>query len=214
MPIPRDAPPQPRKQPKQQRSLVTVDSILEAAARILERDGFAGFNTNAIAALAGVSPGSLYQYYPHKDAVLRDLVRRDVDARTGRALAAIEAHSGRGALAACVRAALEHAQQRPALTTQLALAEPLVLVEAHDSALVAPLIMALTQVVMRDYGATQPVAVNLVSDVLGICKGMLLTAAARDGIAVSDLVDRVVLAVVSYVDASSVSAELAGDIRS
>ena len=60
----------PRKTPRQSRATATRDAIVEAAARILEADGMGGFNTNAIAARAGVSIGSLYQYFPAKDAIL------------------------------------------------------------------------------------------------------------------------------------------------
>jgi AcrR family transcriptional regulator len=203
MPIPRRAPAQPRKQPKQGRSSATVEAILEAAARILEQSGFSGFNTNAVAALAGVSPGSLYQYYPDKEALLRDLVMRDVGERAGRAIAAIETHSGQGAVAACVRAALAHAQQRPALTTLLALAEPLVLVETHDRALVAPLSAAIVRAVISDYRVSEHVASDLVVDALGISKGLLLAAAARGSVDAPDFADRVVLAITSYLKAST-----------
>src|SRR5262249_19012709 len=48
--------------------------ILEASARILESEGPRGFNTNAIAAKAGVSVGSLYQYFPNKDAIVLALI--------------------------------------------------------------------------------------------------------------------------------------------
>ena len=58
----------PRKTPSQQRAAGTVAAIIEAAAQVLETEGFEGFNTNAIARLAGVSIGSLYQYFPGKDA--------------------------------------------------------------------------------------------------------------------------------------------------
>ena len=51
----------PRKPPTQVRSAQTVEAILEAAARILETDGLAGYTTNRIAETAGVSVGSLYQ---------------------------------------------------------------------------------------------------------------------------------------------------------
>ena len=54
-----------RKVPAQARSQETVTVILEASARILEADGLRGFNTNAIAERAGVSVGSLYQYFPN-----------------------------------------------------------------------------------------------------------------------------------------------------
>jgi AcrR family transcriptional regulator len=66
----------PRKTPQQSRSQVTVDAILQAAARILTVHGTSGFNTNAVAALAGVSVGSLYQYFPGKDAILVEINRR------------------------------------------------------------------------------------------------------------------------------------------
>ena len=65
---------QGRKMPRQARSLETVTVILEASARILESGGLHGFNTNAIAERAGVSVGSLYQYFPNKDAILLALI--------------------------------------------------------------------------------------------------------------------------------------------
>jgi AcrR family transcriptional regulator len=60
--------------PGQARSKETVSVILEASARILESDGLRDFNTNAIAARAGVSIGSLYQYFPNKDTIVRALI--------------------------------------------------------------------------------------------------------------------------------------------
>ncbi len=66
----------PRKLPKQGRSEATVEAILEAAAQVFERHGYAAGTTNRIAERAGVSIGSLYQYFPNKDAVLVALVRR------------------------------------------------------------------------------------------------------------------------------------------
>jgi AcrR family transcriptional regulator len=59
-----------RRSPRQARSMATYDAILEAASQILERDGMEGFNTNAVAARAGVSVGTLYQYFADKQAVL------------------------------------------------------------------------------------------------------------------------------------------------
>ncbi|WP_405871844.1 MULTISPECIES: TetR/AcrR family transcriptional regulator [unclassified Streptomyces] len=66
----------PRKRPRQQRSKETYDAILEAAAQLFERDGRAKATTNHIAERAGVSIGSLYQYFPDKDALLYALGER------------------------------------------------------------------------------------------------------------------------------------------
>src|ERR1700761_9502468 len=53
-------------------------AIVEGAARILEKDGFEKFNTNAVAEKAGVSIGSLYQYFPNKDVLLAELMEREL----------------------------------------------------------------------------------------------------------------------------------------
>ncbi|AZP11990.1 TetR/AcrR family transcriptional regulator [Undibacterium parvum] len=63
----------PRKAPQQARATLTCSSILQAAAHILGEHGLAGFNTNKVAERAGVSIGSLYQYYPNKQALLAAL---------------------------------------------------------------------------------------------------------------------------------------------
>lgn len=67
---------QPRKQPSQARSRTTVNAILEAAARILTAADSRPFSTNTIADMAGVSIGTLYQYFPSKEAILAELGRR------------------------------------------------------------------------------------------------------------------------------------------
>ena len=69
---------EPRKTPSQQRSTVTVEAILEATVRVLEQDGNA-FTTTRVATVAGVSVGSLYQYFPNKQALVAALMRRKLD---------------------------------------------------------------------------------------------------------------------------------------
>lgn len=66
----------PRKAAKQERAQLTVEAILEAAAQVFERHGYAHATTNRIAERAGVSIGSLYQYFPNKDAILVALAQR------------------------------------------------------------------------------------------------------------------------------------------
>lgn len=64
-----------RKQPSQARSQATVETILEAAARVFAKQSLAGFNTNRVADVAGVNVGSLYQYFPNKKALVVALLR-------------------------------------------------------------------------------------------------------------------------------------------
>jgi AcrR family transcriptional regulator len=66
----------PRKQACQKRSRATVDALVEATARILVREGFDKASTNRIAEVAGVSIGSLYQYYPGKEALVAAVIAR------------------------------------------------------------------------------------------------------------------------------------------
>jgi AcrR family transcriptional regulator len=66
----------PRKDASQERSRATVDALVEATARILVREGFDKASTNRIAEVAGVSVGSLYQYFPSKEALVAAVIER------------------------------------------------------------------------------------------------------------------------------------------
>lgn len=68
-----------RRTPRQERSRATVEAIVEAGARIFGSAGYAGASTNRIAAAAGVSVGSLYEYFPNKDAILVAVAERHLD---------------------------------------------------------------------------------------------------------------------------------------
>lgn len=78
---------QRRRQPVQARALRTLAAILQAAAQILAKEGEAALTTNRIAERAGVSIGTLYQYFPDKQAIFRAMV----DSQLRQAMAAIEA---------------------------------------------------------------------------------------------------------------------------
>lgn len=67
---------EPRKQPRQERSSKVVDRILDAALILTREQGTKTPTTLAIAQRAGLSVGSIYQYYPNKEAILLDLARR------------------------------------------------------------------------------------------------------------------------------------------
>jgi AcrR family transcriptional regulator len=68
-----------RKTPRQARSKATIEVLLQAAARILGQRGWAGLTTNAVAEAAGVSIGSLYQYFPNKLALVEAVRLRHFD---------------------------------------------------------------------------------------------------------------------------------------
>jgi AcrR family transcriptional regulator len=74
MPIKRST--KPRKQPQQDRSKVTVEAILEATTHILTAEGYDKANTNRIAERAGISIGSLYQYFPNKESLMAALIEQ------------------------------------------------------------------------------------------------------------------------------------------
>jgi AcrR family transcriptional regulator len=66
----------PRKLASQERSYATVDALLEATTRILLKEGYDRASTNRIAEVAGVSIGSLYQYFPSKEALVAAVIDR------------------------------------------------------------------------------------------------------------------------------------------
>ena len=68
-----------RNQPRQERSQETMENIIQATAHILEKEGFEKTSTNKIAAKAGVSIGSLYQYFSTKESILSLLMEKYIE---------------------------------------------------------------------------------------------------------------------------------------
>jgi AcrR family transcriptional regulator len=64
---------EPRKRPRQQRALMTFDAIVDACAQLLDRGGYEALTTNAISDRAGVSIGTLYEYFPNRDSIVAAL---------------------------------------------------------------------------------------------------------------------------------------------
>ncbi len=160
----------PRKAPAQRRSAHTVSAVIEAAARILEQDGFAGYTTNAIAERAGVSIGSLYQYFPGKDAVTVALIERE----TGLLLAEIDAAKGapdaEAALRRMIGAAVTHQMRRPALARLLDVEERRLPIGRRNAHVADLVIGALALILPAETTGTA------LQDVLAIVKGMVDTA--------------------------------------
>lgn len=113
-----DSLPKPRKMPRQARSQAMVEAILEATARVLAERGYAGTNTNVVAARAGVSVGSVYQYFPNKDSLVTALHERhgaQMYAAIEAVLAAERPDGLRGHVQAMVRALLAAHRVEPQL---------------------------------------------------------------------------------------------------
>lgn len=95
-----------RKAPRQRRSRETVEVILAATARVLASDGYARASTNRIAEVAGVSVGSIYQYFPNKDALVL-AVAEEHAAEMTRLLVQIADTVAEGDLGAAIRRFVE-----------------------------------------------------------------------------------------------------------
>lgn len=109
---------QPRKQPRQDRAGATRRRILDAAAHVFADFGYAAGTTNRIAERAGVSIGSLYQYFPNKDSILVELMT----VHTEEGFALIQRHLTAGlpdsiedTLRIFVRAAIDNHRDNPRL---------------------------------------------------------------------------------------------------
>jgi AcrR family transcriptional regulator len=85
----------PRKKPQQRRSRVTIDSLFEATIQVLLASGLDGITTIQIAERAGVSVGSLYQYFPNKRALLAAIVKRHVGGVADATIAACRSVHGK-----------------------------------------------------------------------------------------------------------------------
>jgi AcrR family transcriptional regulator len=104
----------PRKKPQQRRSRVTIDAIFEAAIQVLLANGLERVTTIQIADRAGVSVGSLYQYFPNKNALLAAIVKRHVGQVTDTTIAACNSAHGKtiGEMCATMMSAFVDAKTR------------------------------------------------------------------------------------------------------
>lgn len=160
----------PRKTPRQARAAVTVDAILDATAHILRNGGLAGLTTNAIAARAGVSIGSLYQYFPGKEAVLCALIRR----KRVRMLSALRsvstgAMSLEQAVEAFIAEGVAHQIGDPALSLALTYAEQTLPIQPETVALKAAIIAEVSVMLAHHGIADHDVAAR---DIVALSRGM------------------------------------------
>lgn len=177
----------PRKLPRQARSRALVEAIIEATARIFERAGPAACTTNAVAEKAGVSIGSLYQYFPNRRALTAALVARE----RGQLVAAFSAAATRPAaqerLSAMIHAAVAYDFARPALAAALDGEEAAPAFAPHQQETLAALHRCVMAAIGRDETAAW--------DVIALAQGMIAMAARRsesDGPALARRIERAV----------------------
>lgn len=192
----------PRKQPRQARSTATVEAILEAAARILESAGLAAFNTNAVAEKAGVSVGSLYQYFPAKSALLAALIRRERDSLMA-AIAHEEALATSSDLKAVlhgyIRAAVRHQLARPRLASSLEYAEAMLPLDTETAAMRDSIADSIAKVLQRHGIAGAP---TVAGDLAALSRGMIDAAGLNGETDMTALEKRVRRAVYGYLGVS------------
>lgn len=191
-----DIPENPRKTPRQARSRATCEAVVEAAARILEAEGPEAFNTNAIARRAGVSIGTLYQYYPDKQSILAELIRRE-RALLLADLQAIPSASD-NPLAEMVAASIRHQFARPALALALERLERGLDLDAETRALTSE-IAAIADRLLEDAFGKVDLTQRL--DAITIARA-LINGAADGTLPAEALADRVLRAVAGYLSAA------------
>ncbi|MEH3159298.1 MAG: TetR/AcrR family transcriptional regulator [Sphingomonas taxi] len=190
--------PTARKIPRQARSGETVRAIVEAAARILEEAGLGAFTTNAVAERAGVSIGSLYQYFPGKEALIGAVIVRETALLIADWEASAAARSGPEALAGLIAAAVTHQLRRPALARLLDLEEARLPFDEETQAVTRRLRAILLEVLTRADLPRQSDPPLAAQDILAIIKGMVDAAGERGERDQADLARRVGRAVYGY----------------
>ena len=192
----------PRKRPLQTRSRETVAVILEATARILEAEGLEAANTNAIAARAGVSIGSVYQYFPDKSAIFAELIHKaeaDLGDNLEMLLARTAGLSLEERVGILVKAGVGQQMQRPQLARILDYLEASFrtdpILKAADERILRLIMQLLEE---HKESIARPVSPATASDILSIVKGMVDGASFAGEVNAAELEGRVILAVLGY----------------
>lgn len=186
-----------RKRPRQARAQETVDAILEGAARILETHGFPGYTTNAIARAAGVSIGSLYQYFPGKDAITAALLARETSLLLAQIRDTKHAASFDAALREIVYACVIHQIRRPVLARLLDIEEARLPLARQNAEVLHTAHQTFRDLLERP-DAPRSLEGPAEADMLAIIKGMVDAAGERGERHIAPLVRRVLRALNGY----------------
>ncbi len=195
----------PRKAPRQTRAESTVAVIVEAAARILESSGFEGFNTNAVAEKAGVSIGSLYQYFPNKNALLSALIEREASPllEVEKELADIE--SSRAAIRCYIKMGIAYQMRRPHLARLLDIAEKTDMFSDQVMRTIDRLQTVIERILVLPDAPTVSDKTVAAADVVALTRSLVDAAGERRDNDPDALIRRVEGAIWGYLNSSKVS---------
>ena len=190
----------PRKTPRQRRSAELVEAIYEGGARILETEGLAGLNTNRVAEVAGVSVGSLYQYFPSKEAIVAGLLRRsrqDLLDGMRQVLATCEGQSFEDIVDRLLGVAARGQFDRPNLARMLEYAEGMLAIDEETRALKTELAEEIS-----GFLAKHGISRSLVAawDLISLVRGLIDAAGLRGETDAADVQARARYAVFGYLE--------------
>ena len=188
----------PRKQPTQSRATETVNAVLEGAAHILERHGLEGYTTNAIAERAGVSIGSLYQYFPGKDAVTVALIERELALLLADVAEADSITDYRDAENRLITAAIAHQMRRPKLARLLDIEEGRLPIGARMRQAADAVHRTLLRILSRPDSPCNRNVQEAAFDLIAIARGIVDAAGEREETDTHELEKRVRRAVYGY----------------
>jgi AcrR family transcriptional regulator len=188
----------PRKIPQQSRAEQTVATILEAAARVLETKGMEGMNTNLVAQRAGVGVGSLYQYFPNKDALIVALSKREGTVFFAEAAAALSEPTGQRALKHLITVSVHQQLRRPALARALDFEENRPAIARELAASKAAFHEVIRQILAREDIPPQPNMETATNDLVAIVRAIVDAAGERGESDRRDLESRVSRALFGY----------------
>lgn len=172
--------------------------LVEAAARVLEERGLGGYTTNAVAERAGTSVGSLYQYFPGKDALTAALIERETAVLLADVGSAAGAPDPRDGLALFIAAAVGHQMRRPSLARLLDFEEVRLPLGDEVAGVSRTIVASVSALVARLPGTALADPDEAAADILAMVKGMVDAAGERGETASAGLDARVRRAVFGY----------------
>lgn len=186
--------------PSQARAHATVEAILEAATHILKHDGLGSLNTNRIAEKAGVSVGSLYQYFPTKEAILTEIIRRKRSALLAglsKATSNREAEDLDVTFKRLINSAIDHQFNWPKLARTLQYAEAFLPLGKETDDLNGAIISRISEVLKHNNIKEPDIAAQ---DIVAIARGIIEAAGLAGETDRHNLFERVLRATSGYLD--------------